>query len=340
MLWLVYYCVLILLASVFGGMIPVWMKLTHRWMEMAVSFVAGIMFGVATLHMLPHALASAVTRPPEEVHGALLSLMVWFVVGFIAMFLIERFFCFHHHDAPADNPPTEAADATAQGCSHGDPPHSDHVHDITWSGAAVGLTLHSLLAGVALAASVAHGSHGGDWPGLGVFLVIFLHKPFDAMTIGTLMARSGWSLSARSVVNALFSLAIPAGAALFYLGFSLEGGELMAGLPQVLAFSAGVFLCIAGSDLLPELQFHHHDRWKLSMALLAGIAIAYVAGRMEGHSHAHPDGANNSASGTALPPSANDVLSPANHQPWAKAALVDAKAQNSAKNREGMRARQ
>ncbi|MGI9457255.1 MAG: ZIP family metal transporter [Aeoliella sp.] len=291
--WLTYYCVLILLASIVGGMIPVWIKLTHRWMELAVSFVAGIMFGVATLHMLPHALATAAPLPPAEVHGAMLALMVWFVAGFVAMFLIERFFCFHHHDAPEDERQGSAESEHEPGCSH-DQPHSDHVHDITWSGAAVGLTLHSLLAGVALAASVTHGSHGGGLPGLGVFLVIFLHKPFDAMTIGTLMARSGWSLTARCVVNALFSLAIPAGAMLFFLGFSGSGGETMPGLPPALAFSAGVFLCIAGSDLLPELQFHHHDRLKLSVALAAGLAIAYMAGRLEGHTHEYPTGAKQS----------------------------------------------
>ena len=40
-----------------------------------------------------------------------------------------------------------------------------------------------------------------------------------------------------------------------------------------LAFSAGTFLCIALSDLLPELQFHAHDRFKLSLALLAGFCL-------------------------------------------------------------------
>ena len=301
--WLTYYCLLILLASVFGGMIPVWLKLTHRWMEMAVSFVAGIMFGIATLHMLPHALLATLEAlpaeaPPAETHAAVLRLMVVFVVGFVAMFLIERFFCFHHHEAPdeaddTDTDDTEASNSAshttghAAGCRH-DQPHSDHVHDITWSGAAVGLTLHSLLAGVALAASVMHGSHGAGWPGLGAFLVIFLHKPFDAMTIATLMARSGWSLTARCVVNALFSLAIPIGSMLFFLGFSAEGGVAMPELSLALAFSAGLFLCIAGSDLLPELQFHHHDRWKLSLALVAGLAVAYVAGRLEESTHQHP----------------------------------------------------
>ena len=48
-----------------------------------------------------------------------------------------------------------------------------------------------------------------------------------------------------------------------------------------LAFSAGTFLCIALSDLLPELQFHAHDRTKLSLALLAGFALMAVTAMVE-----------------------------------------------------------
>ena len=51
---------------------------------------------------------------------------------------------------------------------------------------------------------------------------------------------------------------------------------------NTLAFSAGTFLCIALSDLLPELQFHEHDRVKLSLALLAGVALMAAAGGIEG----------------------------------------------------------
>jgi zinc and cadmium transporter len=62
------------------------------------------------------------------------------------------------------------------------------------------------------------------------------------------------------------------------------------GVAYALAFSAGVFLCISMSDLLPELQFHHHDRLLLSLALIAGLAVAFIAGQFEaaGHSHAPP----------------------------------------------------
>jgi len=47
-------------------------------------------------------------------------------------------------------------------------------------------------------------------------------------------------------------------------------------------------MCIALSDLLPELQFHDHDRGKLSAALLLGLALAYGVCRLETLSHSHP----------------------------------------------------
>jgi len=289
---LTYYCALILLASIAGGMIPVWFRLTHRGMELAVSFVAGLMLGVGMLHMLPHAIADAMLANGANANRAVATTMWWMLGGFLAMFFIERFFCYHHHDVPDDEGHTH----DHVGCQH-DHHGGDAHHDVTWSGAALGLFLHSLLNGVALAASVAN-SHGDTYlAGLGTFLVVFLHKPFDAMTIGMLMARGGYSLTWRHTVNALFSLAIPLGALVFYFGLTSSDGsssDLVA--VYALAFSAGTFVCIASSDLLPELQFHQHDRGKLSAALLLGLAVAIAVAELEGvthgpHSHAVPPAA-------------------------------------------------
>ena len=54
---LILYCVLIVLASLAGGLIPLLVRLTHRRMEIALSFVSGVMLGVALVHLLPGALA-------------------------------------------------------------------------------------------------------------------------------------------------------------------------------------------------------------------------------------------------------------------------------------------
>jgi zinc and cadmium transporter len=56
-------------------------------------------------------------------------------------------------------------------------------------------------------------------------------------------------------------------------------------LPAALAFSAGAFICIALADLLPEVQFHSHDRFKLTASFTVGLLIALALGVLEPHYH-------------------------------------------------------
>jgi zinc and cadmium transporter len=135
---------------------------------------------------------------------------------------------------------------------------------------AVGLSLHSAVDGVALSSSAL--AEHGDYPGLGTFLAVLLHKPLDALAITSLMAAGGWPTRTRRIVNVAFALICPLGAALFCAGARLGSEALLGG---ALGFAAGAFLCIALADLLPEVQFHRHDRLKLSAALLLGVALAY-----------------------------------------------------------------
>lgn len=293
---MVYYCALIVAASVLGGMAPLWLRLSHRWMECAVSFVAGVMLGIALLHLLPHAVLACVEGvSPELVAPRVSWALGTCLLGFLTMFFVERFLCFHHHDVPEQPALTDStghhhqtASDEATGCCEHDHAHTDHASDLTWSGAALGLGLHSVIGGIGLAASVVHEADTSALPGFGVFLATVLHKPFDAMTISTLMSRGGYSVAARLAANALFALAIPVGVAMFLMGIAWGASETGVGVGLALAFASGMFLCISMSDLLPELQFHHHDRLKLSAALLLGLAVAIVAAKFETLGHRHP----------------------------------------------------
>ncbi|HXR47920.1 MAG TPA: ZIP family metal transporter [Candidatus Limnocylindrales bacterium] len=274
---LVIYCVLVLLASLAGGWLLLIIQPTHRRLQMAISFVAGLMLGIALLHFLPDA--------NEQLHS-LDRVAAWVLGGFLAMFFLQRFFHFHHHDSAEGDP---------EDCDHGQPgsdehDHAHHAHtladksaqQLSWVGTALGLTLHSLLDGLALAAAVEAGARGHvQLAGLGVALVVILHKPFDAMAISTLMTAGGSSRFSRHLLNGLFALVSPIGAVLFYLGASVFAGSDVIFLGCALAFCAGTFLCIASSDLLPELQFHSHDRFKLSVALLAGLTVAVLIKQFE-----------------------------------------------------------
>jgi zinc and cadmium transporter len=274
---LVVYCLLVLLASLAGGWLLLVIRPTHARLQIAISLVAGLMLGIALLHFLPDAAAQlqSVDRTAN-----------WVLGGFLAMFFLQRFFHFHHHDSPEGDP---------EDCCHehdetGDPHPAHHAHaladksakQLTWVGTALGLTLHSLLDGLALAAAVTAGIQGhARLAGLGVALVVILHKPFDAMAVSTLMTAGGSSRSSRHILNGLFALVTPIGAALFYLGANQFADSNAAFLGCSLAFCAGTFLCIASSDLLPELQFHSHDRFKLSAALLAGLVVAVLIKQLE-----------------------------------------------------------
>jgi zinc and cadmium transporter len=108
------------------------------------------------------------------------------------------------------------------------------------------------------------------------------------MAVSTLMAAGGCSRFARHLLNALFALVTPAGAILFYAGASHFVGANPAFLGCALAFCAGTFLCISCADLLPELQFHSHDRLKLSLALAAGLGIAILIGQLGPFIHDRP----------------------------------------------------
>jgi zinc and cadmium transporter len=268
------YCLLALLAALAGGALPSLFKLTHTRLQLAISFVAGLMLGLAVLGLLPHA-----THELGSVHRS----AAWLLAGFLAMFLLQRFLPFHHHDVAAGNP--------VEPCGHTHSLAERSARSLSWMGVALGLSLHSVFDGLAMAAAVAAGAHGHGALGLGTALAVILHKPFGALAITTLMAASGSARSLRNLVNLAFALVTPLGAMLFYLGAGPWAHAHPMWLGCALAFCAGTFLCISCADLLPELQFHRHDRVKLSLALLAGIGIAVliVLFGASGHGHHEPE---------------------------------------------------
>jgi zinc and cadmium transporter len=252
---LLFYCVLIVGASLLGGWIPTRTRLTHTRMELVMSFVSGLMLGVALFHMLPHG-----AEQLRSVHAV----GYWLVAGILTMFLLIRVFHVHAHGEAGTH--CEAA------------PHS-HGHRVSWAGVFTGLTIHSLLDGIALAAAVSAGARYADptiFFGFATFLAVVLHKPLDSLSITSVMAAGGWSERSQLLANLGYALTVPIGALLFAVGLEDFGGA-------ALGFSAGMFLCIALADLLPEIQFHQHDRVKLTAALLLGVALAYAIGALHPH---------------------------------------------------------
>jgi len=252
-------------------------------MQLMVSFVGGLMLGTGLFHMIPHAMAQV--KSIDRV-------MWWVMMGLLATFFLIRLFHFHQHhvaEEPAshtDHPEPHYHDADR----HHDHAENDHAHShYSWLGVFIGLSVHSFIDGLALGASMKadwlHGAHWGLF-GLGTFLAIALHIPLDAVTITSIMTKRGWSSFSTSMINGVFAAMCPLGVILFFLGLtqSTLSENLIVGC--ALAFSAGVFICIALSDLLPEIEFHSHDRLQLSLALVLGISVAYGICFLEaGHAH-------------------------------------------------------
>jgi zinc and cadmium transporter len=276
---LVIYCVLIAVASTLGGSVPSFVKLTHRRIQLTLSLVSGVMLGVALLHLLPHSIQ--VLKSVDLALGCCLG-------GLLFMFFMVRMFHFHQHDLAVD---TEHEHIPKDLCDHEKDHH--HVHceshdgslDLSWVGLCFGLAVHTIIDGIALAAAVQSGSRGLSFAGLGVFLAIVLHKPLDALSITSLMAVRGWSVSKQMTVSLVFALMCPLGAILFAVGIDQVIDYRSTILGVALAFSAGIFLCISLGDLLPEVHFHSHDRLKLSGMLLLGVAIAIAIEMLPGHQH-------------------------------------------------------
>jgi len=267
------YLVLVAAAAFLGGASVSLFSLGHRATQVLLSFTGGVLLGVGLLHLLPHA--------AFELGGDIEATMGWALAGFFAMFLLERAFHAHAHHAAE----------SACDHDHGPDQHGHHAHSQpgpargrwAWCGALAGLTLHSLADGAALAASV----DVDGATGFATFLAIVLHKPLDAAIIATLMVGAGASRGLRTAVNLAYAAVVPLGAACFLLSLPLFDGRREIVVGAALALAGGAFVCIAAADLLPEVQFHAHDRLLLTTALVLGLGLAWVMTVAERSTHAH-----------------------------------------------------
>ena len=247
---LVIFCV-----SALGGLIPMVVRMTHRRMQIALSLVSGVLVGISIFDLWPHSMGGFLASG-LDVHASMQHVAWWTIGGFLSLFLLERFVCFHHHEVAGES------------CGH--------EHNTRWGGAMAGLCIHALLAGLALGAA----SHSTAAL-LGITIAIALHKPFDSLTLGTLLTADGRSVPLRHGVNLAYAFVTPIGALLgLWLG-EMSGGATAGAL----AFATGMLFCIALSDLLPELQFHRHDRVVLTLALMAGLAISWSVTSLVDHEH-------------------------------------------------------
>ncbi len=131
----------------------------------------------------------------------------------------------------------------------------------------IGIAIHSLTNGIALGS-------GLMVPGLGfvVFLAISAHKTPEAFSLTSVLLHSELKKSKIILVHTLTLTMIPLGALLAYF---LIGPNHTPMIGKTLAFSAGTFIHISLSDLMPEV--HKHSNYKLAsfLAFVLGLIIMW-----------------------------------------------------------------
>ena len=242
------YSVGIVVAALLGAAIPLLQRDTKQRVTF-LAFAAGVMFGAAFFHMLPEAL-----------EGGGFKVLSVVPLGFVLMFLLERYVFVHACEEPPD-------------CDE----HTQHGTSLGLT-AFFGLAAHTLFDGVAL------GSAATTGVAFTTFIAITAHKLPSSLSLASILKSEGRSARAVMFYALAFGCMVPLGAALYFVLQSVVSVETLA--PRALAFSCGTFLYIAVSDLLPHINRHGREgRLRHIAGLVIGLAVMFFLSRVLHESH-------------------------------------------------------
>lgn len=217
-------------------------RFLNRCLFFLVSLAVGALLGDALIHLIPEAIAGF-----SEASSAAL----WVLVGILLFFSIEKFLHWHHHHSTHGTREME-----------GTPTHEAHRHPLgTLVFTADGL--HNLIDGIIIGASYLISIEVG----IATTIAVILHEIPQEIGDFAILLHAGFSKARALLIN--FSSALLAFVGVFIiLALESTGGQF---LPAMTAVSAGSFLYIAGSDLVPEL--HKTVGVRHSLIQLAAIVI-------------------------------------------------------------------
>lgn len=172
------------------------------------------------------------------------------LIGYLALLIFEKFVMIH---------PCEEMDC--------------HFHHLGLS-AYLGISLHSLVDGLAVGASL-----GSLALSTVVFLSILVHKVPYSYSLGSLLCLGNRSRPRLLTMILIFALMTPIGAILTH---ALIRDMPESTLGYAMGFSAGNFLFVATSDLLPQIKLHDRRERRQLVFLLAGVGVAWL-GSLLGH---------------------------------------------------------
>lgn len=234
------------LLSMTGGLLLVSREdLAARVSRLAAPFAAGALLGTAFLDLLP-----------EATHEGGGETLRWALVGMILFFLLERFVLEFHHQHTHSHAPEEAPE----------------MQDAAVPLIVLGDAVHNFIDGVIIA-----GTFLVSIPmGIVTTLAVAAHEiPQEIGDFGLLLHR-GVTKKRVLLYNLIGGLSTPVAALLTYF----VGAKIVPYMPVFLALTAGFFIYIAASDLIPEI---HRKKAKNAsgtldtVLLLVGIAVVGLA---------------------------------------------------------------
>lgn len=218
-----------------------------RILSSLISFAVGAMLGGAFLHLIPRVFDHEAVGPNAP---------LYIVAGIMGFFILERFLHGHHqHHLEDESPPVEPI--------------------VTMS--IIGGTMHNLVDGMIVASSYAVSIEAG----IITTIAILLHQipqeigDFSILVHGGLEPRRALLYNLGSGVGAIV------GAVIALLIGSVADGFA----PIIVALTAGSFIYIAASDLIPELHRSPGHKASLQQLILmaAGVGLMLVPSLIWGH---------------------------------------------------------
>ena len=257
----------IFVVGMIGGYIPLYREWSGDKLSLMIAFGGGTLFAAALFLMLPEGWEHIEEGLPwADVEAGFVAAAA-IAVGFLAMYLLENLalpHLGHDHEEHLGH----------SGAAHAAESVSDRaVHQVGGLSAFVALSMHTLIDGIALGTAVV----GGDDIAFGglVFVAIIFHKMPAAFSLTSALKADHYPNRTSLIYLTIFNAMVPVGAVLAFL--------VLFGLPvwllgAMLCFSAGTFIHVATSDLLPVIHRQHRGKILLSAVVILGVLFMAAFG--------------------------------------------------------------
>ena len=268
----VFITLLVLSAGIFivgmiGGYIPLYREWSGNNLSLMVAFGGGTLLAAALFLMLPEGWEHVEEGVPWADVEPGFVVAVAITVGFLLMYLLENLALPHlghdHEEHLGHSGEAHAAESASERA----------VHQVGGLSAFIALSMHTLIDGIALGTAVT----GGEDFALGglVFLAIIFHKMPAAFSLTSALKADNYSNSTALTYLIIFNAMVPVGAILAFV--------VLYGLPvwllgAMLCFSAGTFIHVATSDLLPVIHRQHSGKVLLSAVVVLGVLFMAAFG--------------------------------------------------------------